>query len=339
MPQKRFHTARLTLLGICSAVLLTALGCFSLTLFNNWQVFDNTDIPPSYCKVMDSEAPEIKLNGAAQIAIIAQEGSYEELGATVVDDCGAASLEITGDVDVATIGTYDITYTSVDKSGNVGTAIRTINVVPKSRGTIYLTFDDGPGAYTAELLDVLKKYDVKATFFVTGNGDDNLILREYQEGHAVGLHTFTHNYAYIYQNLDTFFEDLNRVQERVKRIMGNTTKLMRFPGGSSNTVSARYDGKKHIMTQLTAEVEKRGFVYFDWNVSSRDAEGASTAEEVADSVIKTLKEGGSSVVLQHDIKEFSVKAVEQIIKYGITNGYIFDKLDENSFTAHHGVNN
>lgn len=203
---------------------------------------------------------------------------------------------------------------------------------------IYLTFDDGPGPYTAKLLDILKKYDVKATFFVTGAGDDALIAREYNEGHTVGLHTYTHDYAYVYSSLDNFFTDLYEIQTRVKNITGQTSTLTRFPGGSSNLISARYDGGIGIMSRLSEELPARGFTYFDWNISSGDAGGATTSSEVYQNVINALSPN-YSVVLQHDIKDFSVDAVEDIIKYGKANGYTFKKLDAGSFAAHHGINN
>ena len=203
---------------------------------------------------------------------------------------------------------------------------------------IYLTFDDGPGPYTATLLDTLKKYGVQATFFVTGAGSDDMIRREYNEGHAIGLHTFSHNYPYVYSSMDNFFADLLKIQDRVKNITGYTSYLMRFPGGSSNTVSRAYDGGTKIMTKLTAEVTKRGFTYFDWNVSSGDAEGTPTANSVFTAVTTTLKPT-ASVVLQHDVNAASVSAVGRIIEFGQKNGYTFKKLDSGAYTAHHAVAN
>ena len=321
-------------------VLVTNIVLLSFAKVLNIKLSEKpADLPASFCSTMDTLAPEITLNGDIYTTILVEKGDYEELGATAIDDCDGVEIRIDGTVDATKIGQYTVTYSSEDNSGNVATATRTINVIPENRGTVYLTFDDGPGPYTAELLDVLKKYNVKVTFFVTGRGDDSLILREYQEGHTIGLHTYTHDYAYIYQNVDTFFDDLYRVQERVKNITGYTSYLMRFPGGSSNTVSRRYDGGAHIMSQLVGEVENRGFTYFDWNISSGDAASASSPEEVFENVVYSLKDGGDSVVLQHDIKDFSVASVEQIIQYCLSNGYKFATLDKSSFTAHHGVNN
>lgn len=290
-----------------------------------------------FCNTMDTEAPEITLIGDDEINLTTG-AEYNDAGVEVVDYCGA-ELKAESNIDTSTAGEYRMKYTATDRLGNTTVLRRKVYVRPAYRGTIYLTFDDGPGDYTGALLDVLKKYNVKATFFVTGAGDDYSILREYQEGHAIGLHTWSHSYAYLYESMDNFFADLDMIQERVERITGEKTYLMRFPGGSSNTVSTRYDGGTHIMSRLAAEVERRGYTYFDWNISSGDAGGANTTEQVYSRVVNSLVEGGSSVVLQHDIKGFSVEAVEGIIQYGLNNGYVFDKLSSDSFAAHHGINN
>lgn len=208
----------------------------------------------------------------------------------------------------------------------------------EATGVVYLTFDDGPGDYTNALLDVLAKYEVKATFFVTGRGDDAVIKREFDEGHTVALHTWSHNYAYVYSNVDNYFADLSQVATRVKNITGQDSKLIRFPGGSSNLVSKRYDGRSRIMSTLTREVEARGYQYFDWNVDSDDAGRAKDSDTVFVNVATRLKPG-PNVVLQHDIRPYSVEAVERIIEYGNTNGYVFEPLSFDSPTVHHGVNN
>lgn len=205
-------------------------------------------------------------------------------------------------------------------------------------GVVYLTYDDGPGDYTAALLDVLQKYDVKATFFVTGRGTDDLIKREYDEGHTVALHTWSHNYAYLYSSVANYYADLQQISDRVKNITGEESKLIRFPGGSSNTVSKRYDGRSRIMSTLTRDVEAKGYAYFDWNVDSDDAGRANSADVVYANVINRLKPG-ANVVLQHDIKPYSVEAVERIIQWCNDNNYVFEQLTKDSPTVHHGVNN
>lgn len=294
-------------------------------------------LSPTITMPVDYESPEITLLGEPYITIYADE-TYEELGATATDNEAEVEVKVSGKINT-TPANYLISYSATDSSGNTTVVSRIVTVLPRETGVIYLTFDDGPGAYTAELLDILAKYNVKATFFVTGTGSDELIAREYNEGHAIGLHTYSHDYSYIYSSVDNFFADLYRVQDRVKNITGYTSYLMRFPGGSSNTVSARYDGGTRIMSTLTNEVESRGFAYFDWNVTSGDAGETTSSDAVYHNVTNRVLRDGKSVVLQHDIKGFSVAAVERIIQWGLANGFTFAKLDNNSFTAHHGINN
>ena len=231
-----------------------------------------------------------------------------------------------GDFDTVSIEVFESSYPELE------------NNFAHTAGTIYLTFDDGPGEYTAKLLDILKQYNVKATFFVTGYGDDALIKREHDEGHTVALHTFSHKYNIVYASVENYFNDLAQIAERVKRITGEDAKIIRFPGGSSNTVSAKYDGPIRIMSVLSEEVLKRGYVYFDWNVDSNDAGNINSADTVYQNVVTHLKEG-ANVVLQHDIKDFSVDAVGRIIEYGLSNGYDFKALTVDSPAIRHGVNN
>ena len=290
--------------------------------------------------IEDKDGPVITINGNNVVSLRVND-SYEDEGASAVDKCdGEVKVTKEGSFNTGVAGSYTITYRAKDSSNNETEAERVINVYDVKNGdrVIYLTFDDGPSEHTSRLLDVLKKYNVKATFFVTNNGPDEMIKREYDEGHTVALHTATHQYSYLYSSVDNFFEDLNAVSYRVERITGHKPTMIRFPGGSSNLISADYDGGIHIMSILTDEVERRGYQYYDWNVSSGDAGGTDTSDGVYNNVISTLKEG-SSIVLQHDIKGFSVDAVESIIQYGQANGYTFEKLTPASPKAHHGVNN
>ena len=112
--------------------------------------------------------------------------------------------------------------------------------------------------------------------------------------------------------------------------------LMRFPGGSSNTISSFNPG---IMTRLTKAVEEKGFRYFDWNVDSNDAGGARTASKVYSNVVSGIGDKKAAVVLMHDIKSYTIDAIEKIIVWGLDNGYTFLPLTADSPTCHHGVNN
>ena len=288
--------------------------------------------------VEDKTSPVITINGSSTKNIMIG-STYTDEGATAIDNCDSdIKVDITSNVNTSAAGSYKVTYTAKDSSGNISTVDRIVNVktVPVGSRIVYLTFDDGPSAYTSKLLDVLKKYNVKVTFFVTCHGSDDMILREYNEGHQIALHTCSHDYSKVYASDDAYFDDLRQISDRVKRITGYESHLIRFPGGSSNTVSRNYS--RGIMSRLVKEVQNRGYYYFDWNVSSGDAGGAYTSDQVYNNVVTTLKEG-TSVVLQHDVKDFSVDAVERIIQYANANGYTFKTLDETSYGAHHGVNN
>ena len=338
-PKPRHRWLRLFLILALVVVSLFTIGCYAAkNNFDEHMMMKAEGTADSFCTTKDEEAPEISLIGNGAITLKVGE-KYEELGATAIDSCEEVEVVVSGAVDTNTAGTYKVTYSSMDSLQNTSKKERVVNVIPKYHGTIYLTFDDGPSQHTALLLDILKKYDVKATFFVTGYGDDAMIVREYNEGHAIGLHTASHDYSYVYQSTANFFADLYAVQNRVKNLTGYTSMLMRFPGGSSNTVSTKYDGGSRIMTKLVKEVTNKGFVYFDWNISSGDAGNAYTPNAVFENVVYAFKEYGDSIVLQHDSKGFSVEAVEKIIQFGLANGYEFKKLDMNSPTAHHRVNN
>lgn len=218
-------------------------------------------------------------------------------------------------------------------------ALREKTIAAEEAGKlIYLTFDDGPGPYTEELLNVLKKYGVKATFFVTEGFPEyeKLIAREAKEGHSVGVHSYTHKYSEIYSGKNAYLKDFDEMNDVIRKQTGSKTNLFRFPGGSSNTVSNFNPG---IMSELTKLMKSRGYFYFDWNVLSGDAGDTESTRQIYLNVINGCAGQKVSVVLMHDIKSYSVAAVEDIIRWGLDNGYTFMALNEYSYGAHHGVNN
>lgn len=297
--------------------------------------------------IYDPVPPEIYLEGGEYYAITT--GSfYTEPGYWATDNIGGdltGKVTVEGEVNWLEPGTYPITYTVTDEYNNVTVVTRQVEVSAKPRPqtvwpqgkTIYLTFDDGPGPYTQKLLDVLDSYGVKATFFVTDTGYNEVMKEIVDRGHSIGIHTVTHNYREIYASPEAFFADLHKMQDIIYENTGIRTTLMRFPGGSSNTVSrATYEG---LMSILSEAVQNAGFQYFDWNVDSNDAGGARKAETVFNNVVDGVGQTGISLVLQHDIHAYSVEAVEDIIVWGLNNGYTFRPLTESSPGFHHGVNN
>ena len=294
----------------------------------------------------DPLAPELVLEGGEQIAV-ACGTIYSDPGFSAVDNADGDITDLVaveGEVLWYRPGTYEINYLISDTYGNVTQKQRRVEVTAQPRPevkypngkVIYLTFDDGPGPFTGQLLDLLKYYGVKATFFVTDSGYDGTMWRIVNEGHSIGIHTMTHDYETIYASEEAFFQDLYGMQEIIYRNTGVRTTLMRFPGGGSNMVSSFNEG---IMSTLTEAVQDAGFQYFDWNVDSNDAGGALKKKTVAANVIGGVENRRVSVVLQHDIHDFSVAAVEDIIVWGLNNGYTFLPLKETSPTFHHTVLN
>lgn len=290
----------------------------------------------------DKEKPEITLNGDNIVYMFVGD-TYQDSFVNVVDNCDSNlqdSVKVSNNVNMSEAGSYHVTYTVKDSSGNENTITREVIVSEHGKnGTIYLTFDDGPkNGTTNVILDILKEEGVKATFFVTNSGPDELIKRAYDEGHTIALHTASHNYSIVYASVDSYFNDLNIVSERVKNITGVESKIIRFPGGSSNTISRKYSSG--IMSYLTSEVLKRGYRYYDWNVSSGDAAGGRpTASMIYDNVVSNLSKNRVNMVLMHDIKTYTRDALRDIIRYGKENGYVFDKITQDTEMITQRVNN
>lgn len=297
-------------------------------------------------KYEDKTVPVLTLNGNQDKTLYLNQ-TYNEEGATAIDNCEgdiSKSIKIEGNVNTSVLGTYKVTYSVKDSHNNEVKIERNIRVVPRPNNrdkTIYLTFDDGPSAsITPGILKILKEENVKATFFVVGASSnlDYLIRQAYNDGHTIGLHSYTHNYKTVYSSVNGYFDDLTKIQNRVYNITGNKSKIIRFPGGSSNTVSRNY--YRGIMGILTRDVQNRGYQYFDWNVDSNDAGSARTSNDVYNNVTRNLN-SKSNIVLMHDFEgnTKTLNALRDIIRYGKENGYNFDSIKLDTFPAHHGVNN
>lgn len=293
--------------------------------------------------------PMIKLTGGSEVNIEAS-FFFNDPGYEAIDESGndlTSYVQVTGSVTPYLVGTYQLSYSITNERGETAIAQRTVNIIPKPLGvsvtpeekTIYLTFDDGPGPYTEQLLNVLAKYDVKATFFVTGRAPEynDMIGRAYREGHSIGVHTYTHDYGTVYASEQAYFDDFWKTEELIYEQTGAYTDIFRFPGGASNTVSRNYNAG--IMTRLAKYMTDMGYKYFDWNVASGDAGQTTSTERVYQNVVDGCSVLNTCIVLQHDIKGFSVAAVERIIIWGLNHGYQFRALDQTSFCWQHPTAN
>lgn len=298
--------------------------------------------------IRDIVPPTLKLKGYSTV-YVALGSDYREPGYKAEDDTDGdlgGAVQRSGSVDTGKAGTYTLNYLVRDKAGNSATAQRQVKVYAEpgnSADRVYLTFDDGPSSnITPRILDTLKANDVQATFFIVNYSSSNkyLIQRMINEGHTVAIHGYSHDYAAIYANDDAFMNNIYRLRDKLLADFGYNATIIRFPGGSSNTVSANYNAG--IMSRLVERVEQEGFTYFDWNVSSGDASGGSVSKSsIYRNVTSRLSRGRNNVVLMHDAaaKSTTADALQDIIDYGKGNGYCFLPITPDTYAVHHGVNN
>jgi peptidoglycan/xylan/chitin deacetylase (PgdA/CDA1 family) len=179
---------------------------------------------------------------------------------------------------------------------------------------VFLTFDDGPSSNTGRILDILAEYDVKATFFVVGKEEDKyqaLYKRIVDEGHTLGMHSYSHVYDEIYQSVDSYAADLTKLQDFLYDTTGVRPRYCRFPGGSSNTVS---DVDMH---ELIAYLDDRDMEYFDWNISSGDAASSYISpEDIIRNCTGNISSFHEAMILMHDAsnKDSTVEALPKLIE-------------------------
>lgn len=319
-------------------------GSYTIVFTAKDQYGNETTKNAKLTRVMDKEAPV--LENFEDAITIEQGDEYPSKDYTIVDNADSnPSLHVdTSKLDVTTPGDYTVAYTVRDRSGNEKVYDQKVTVEENpdyGKPIVYLTFDDGPSENTEKILDILDEYDAKATFFVIGaNPDEYPIMKEIaKRGQTIGLHTMSHDYAKIYASEEAYFDDLKQISDVVENQTGIVADCIRFPGGSSNTVSQGYN--EGIMTRLTQEVQDRGYQYFDWNADSTDASGNNVS---VDQIVANATAGiGQDKVniLFHDAasKETTVEALPRIIQAYKDAGYAFKGVSKNSFAPHHTPNN
>jgi len=207
-----------------------------------------------------------------------------------------------------------------------------------NRPVAYLTFDDGPSSLTPQVLDILRRYDAVATFFVVGNPTPSghlMYQRIVAEGHAIGNHTYSHQFHQIYRSADAFMEDFMRMHRLLEATTGQTPNIMRYPGGSLNGIATR-----EVMAEIIRRVRAAGYVHFDWNVDSGDARFADP--DVAGIIDRVLTQapawgGRSAVILMHDsmTRTATVEALPAILEGLIKMGYRFEVLSPEAPLVQH----
>lgn len=214
---------------------------------------------------------------------------------------------------------------------------------PKEERVMYLTFDDGPSKHTEEVLAILKKYNIKATFFVTGENPDyaHVLKTIHEEGHSIGIHTFSHDYEAIYTSEQAYFADIDKVADLIQEQCGIETYILRFPGGSSNTVSKKY--KDGIMSSLTKAVEEKGYAYFDWNAHNGDGDPSISSDALYTQAMREIEGKDEVVMLLHDGvgNKHTVESLEAMLSDLVAQGWVFKTIDEHATLplSHHHIAN
>lgn len=203
------------------------------------------------------------------------------------------------------------------------------------RKVVYLTFDDGPSHNTERILDILDEYNVKATFFTIGNEAEEFVdvyKRIIEDGHSLGMHSYSHKYSEIYKSVEAFDADFNKVSGYIESVTGVAPKLYRFPGGSSNLVSAI------PMENFIRYLNEKNVTYFDWNVSAQDAEGKELpVETMLDNIFKDINKKDICVVLMHDSDDLgtTVDMLPELLKRLVEMDAVILPITENTTLIQH----
>lgn len=290
-------------------------------------------------KVVDKTVPVIHLQGANTLyAKDPRNLEGLEKGVIVTDNYDKDIKVSRRDTNKISDTEYEFVYTAIDSSGNMAIAKRKIVI---ATGVICLTFDDGPSSVTPQVLDALKENNVKATFFIVDYSEQSksTIQRIIDEGHTLAIHGMSHDYAKIYSSAEAVTDNFTSLQEKIKKDFNYDAKYVRFPGGSSNTISRNYC--EGVMTEAVKKVQEEGLEYYDWNVDVDDAGSARTSKQIYNNFVDGILPEIENIVLMHDGEghEPTAEVLQEIISYAKENGYIFTAISENTTPVQHSVNN
>lgn len=299
---------------VCAALCLSALGFLGYRYLNLDSRYQNLQKDNSSMNAQLKEKDEYIIGQTEQITELS-----DQLASLTAD----GESETEDDTEQTTTGytskndPYPDLYAAKDGS------------TPKNREKyVYLTFDDGPSDLTPKVLDLLDEYDARATFFVVCNKNEEnakYLSEIVDRGHTLALHSYSHNYSQIYRSVDAFLSDYEKVYNWVYEETGYSPSLFRFPGGSNKPSSSVGNG-------IIAEMERRGFTYYDWNVSSGDGSNLTTTENIIDNICSNIDNVENPVVLMHDGtgKDATLKALPAVLKNLSDAGYEFRALTDTS---------
>lgn len=304
------------------------------------EIIETVTIEKEY---IDTTPPSLTIEGDVMYSVYVND-EYIEPGYKAIDDVDGDITNrviVNSNVDMSKHGKYEVEYKAIDEANNETIKTRQVLVREKQHNTssgkiVYLTYDDGPSAYTKGLLDLLDKYDIKATFFVTNIDPSHvdMIEEEYLRGHSIAVHTYSHDYADVYASEESFYNDQNKMLDVIYKYTGTRPNIFRFPGGSSNSVSK--SSSPGLMTRLVESSKEKGLKYFDWNVSSGDGNRSNSPSFIYNYATSNLAYYDEAMLLQHDANPNSMSAMEDIIIWCINNGYSFNAIDDSTKEVHHG---
>lgn len=288
----------------------------------------------------DSVSPVLTTRGPMMIMEgEPHDSSFLTKGIKYSDNSGLARLTIDSSaVDWNRRGIYNVVYAVTDSAHNVTTVTEQLRVVGKDEKIIYLTFDDGPSVCTDDILRILKEENVKATFFVTAQFTPYLskLTDIARDGHEVAIHTYSHNFK-MYQSIESYFEDLNKIKDVIIKYTGKSPRIMRHPGGSSNSIFKKHNRDPQFMDRLCVALLDSGYQFVDWNLDSRDASGNNVPVNV---LVRSACQTAHHIqcLLMHDTgaKRTTVQALPQIIRFFKQQGYEFGVINSVDYVCWHG---